>query len=133
MIAGIGIDMCEKDRFINKLGDSQFLGKIFHPKELQYLEELEGKQERQSTYLAGRWAAKESFMKALGLGVFQLPLCQLCATRGSVCGVPYWIVEADVQTLLDKRQIGKSFLSISYEANLAVAMTVLELVENLST
>lgn len=130
MIAGVGIDMCRKDRFVEKLDQERFLKKAFHPEELARIKEWSGNPHRQSTYLAGRWAAKESFVKALGLGIFQVPLSQLCALRGDVCGVPRWSLDLAIQTLLEKRGIGNAFLSISYEDNLAVAMTVLECIKS---
>jgi holo-[acyl-carrier protein] synthase len=66
MIVGLGIDIAEIDRLqasIRRYGQ-HFLDRIFTPGEIAYCERHRNKAER----YAGRFAAKEAAMKALGTG-----------------------------------------------------------------
>ena len=66
MIVGIGIDVAEVKR-IRAVIESQgarFLRRVFTPDEVAYCEQFKNKYER----YAGRFAAKEAGMKALGTG-----------------------------------------------------------------
>ena len=66
MIVGLGIDIAEVDRVkgaIERHGET-FLRRIYTPREREYCERFKNKYER----YAGRFAAKEATMKALGTG-----------------------------------------------------------------
>ena len=66
MIVGLGIDIAEVERVraaIERRGEA-FLRRIFTPAEREYCERFKNKFER----YAGRFAAKEAAMKALGTG-----------------------------------------------------------------
>lgn len=66
MIIGLGVDLAEVPRIkaaIERRGQV-FLRRIFTPKEIEYCERFKNKFER----YAGRFAAKEAAMKALGTG-----------------------------------------------------------------
>lgn len=55
-------------RLINKLENEKFLNKILTPKELVLFNELK-LEERKLEFLAGRFACKEAYSKAMGLGI----------------------------------------------------------------
>jgi holo-[acyl-carrier protein] synthase len=66
MIVGLGIDIAEINRIeaaIGRYGD-HFLRRLFTPAEIEYCESHRNRFER----YAGRFAAKEAAMKALGTG-----------------------------------------------------------------
>ncbi|HYL10243.1 MAG TPA: holo-ACP synthase [Candidatus Acidoferrales bacterium] len=66
MIVGLGMDIAEVERVrsaIERHGQS-FLRRVFTPAEIAYCEKHRNKHER----YAGRFAAKEAAMKALGTG-----------------------------------------------------------------
>ena len=66
MIVGLGVDLAEVPRIkaaIERHGEP-FLRRIFTPNEVKYCERFKNKFER----YAGRFAAKEATMKALGTG-----------------------------------------------------------------
>jgi holo-[acyl-carrier protein] synthase len=66
MILGIGVDMIEVVRVQKAIErNPRFVDKVFSPVEIAY---CEGKKNR-FQHLAGRFAAKEAFIKALGHGV----------------------------------------------------------------
>jgi holo-[acyl-carrier protein] synthase len=67
MIVGIGTDICEVERIrqaITRFGD-RFLRRCFTPHEIAYCQSKANSVER----FAGRFAAKEAAMKALGTGL----------------------------------------------------------------
>ena len=67
MIFGIGIDLVENGRLekiIEKWG-IKFLNRVFSAGEIQYC----GKHIQSSPHYGARFAAKESFLKALGIGL----------------------------------------------------------------
>jgi holo-[acyl-carrier protein] synthase len=66
-IIGLGVDITEIDRIVATLGrfGDRFLNRVFTPGEIAYCQ-----QRRRTTpiHFAGRFAAKEAAMKALGTG-----------------------------------------------------------------
>ena len=68
MIKGIGLDVTEIERITIAHGrTSKFIQRILTSLELKRFEELNDT--RQVEFLAGRFAAKEAFAKALGTGI----------------------------------------------------------------
>ena len=72
MIFGIGTDIadCARVGSIYAKHGHHFVKNILTPAELERMAELKDPKE----YIAGRWAAKEAFSKALGTG-----MCAECA------------------------------------------------------
>lgn len=70
MITGLGIDLIDIDR-IKKAADHnpKFPSRILTPQELALFDSYGTK--RQMEFLAGRFAAKEAYAKALGTGIGQ--------------------------------------------------------------
>ena len=68
MISGIGIDIVELSR-IEELSNRQpkFVDRILTNKEKEKYDTYKGR--RKTEYLAGRFAAKEAFSKAVGTGI----------------------------------------------------------------
>ncbi|MTD31583.1 holo-ACP synthase [Planomicrobium sp. YIM 101495] len=68
MITGIGLDMIELDR-IRRLDERspKFRTRVLTPAELVDYNGLAGR--RRTEFLAGRFAAKEAFAKAMGTGI----------------------------------------------------------------
>ena len=67
MIVGLGLDIAEVDRIqaaIDRHGHRTFIERIYTPAEIAYCEKHRNRAER----FAGRFAAKEAAMKALGTG-----------------------------------------------------------------
>ena len=66
MIVGLGVDIAEVERIQAAIGrhGQPFLKRVFTPNEIEYCERFRNKFER----YAGRFAAKEATMKALGTG-----------------------------------------------------------------
>ena len=103
MITGLGMDLIEIDRIRRVLeGKSadRFLERVLAPEER---EAARGKQGRLAEYVAGRFAAKEAVVKALGCGIGELagfqdviiasapngkPVCRLSEASAAKLGLP---------------------------------------------
>ncbi|MDR1857545.1 MAG: holo-ACP synthase [Desulfovibrio sp.] len=122
MIIGIGTDVVELDRIrrIHERFGLRFLEKLLVPEEIETLPP------RPVATIAGRLAAKEAAVKALGTG-FSL---------GISPGQVVILKDALGRPLLDLRDaaleraralgVGASHLSISHERSVAVAIVILE-------
>lgn len=116
MIVGHGIDLQALDQLEQALAKHpQLASKVLTPQELAVFAGYTG--QRQLTYLAGRWAAKEAFAKAYGTGL--------------VKGVNF----QDLEILADDRGrplftrspfAGQVWVSISHSGNFAQASVILE-------
>lgn len=68
MIVGVGIDIIEIERIEKMIeGQPKFIERILTENERQVAYTLKGK--RRSEFVAGRFAAKEAYSKALGTGI----------------------------------------------------------------
>lgn len=115
MIKGIGIDIVEIDRIENLSKRlPKFIHRILTETEIKKYDLLKGK--RKAEYLAGRFAAKEAFSKAMGTGL----------------GKELQFIDIEiVQDPLGKPFIIKPFtegvyLSISHSREYAVAQVIIE-------
>lgn len=125
MIYGIGVDVVDISRIYNieeKHGDA------FAKRVLSSSEFKQHKLHQQpSTFLAKRFAAKEAFLKALGIGLFRGVSMNQLSIENDDLGKPMVKCDSDAQNYLEKLSISKSHLSISDEKKYAVAMVVLEI------
>lgn len=118
MIVGHGIDLQELGRLAEILKKKpRFAQKVLTQAELEVFQSFPP--QRQLTYLAGRWAAKEAFAKAYGTGIL----------LGAGVGFQ------DLELLADPsgRPVftrspfkGKIWVSISHSGNFAQASVILE-------
>ncbi|WP_053217653.1 holo-ACP synthase [Virgibacillus senegalensis] len=117
MIVGIGIDIIELDRIENSLVKNRRLAeRVLTENELAVFQQL-GARSRQVEYLAGRFAAKEAYAKALGTGLGKLSF-QDIEILPDVKGAPKLKAGNDPgQNIL---------LSISHSKEYAVAQVVIE-------
>ena len=70
------------------------------------------------------FAAKEAFLKAAGTGLGGFPLAELQTLRKE-SGAPYYALEGSAAEWLQAQGL-RAHLSLTHEAGLAAAMTVLE-------
>lgn len=115
MIAGIGIDIIELER-VRKISaeKSSFVKRVLTEKEQEQFFHLSDK--RQVEFLAGRFACKEAFSKALGTGIGPISM-QDIEVLSAENGAPY-VSKAPFE--------GKIFVSISHTDTTAVAQIILE-------
>ena len=112
-MTGIGIDVVSIKRFEGKT--EGFFQKYFSKAELEYAKS------RKSFFetIAGIFALKEAFLKAIGVGVFKgIKLSEL-EVRHKESGEPYLVVSEKV---LKKFNINQVLSSISHDGAVAVAV-----------
>ena len=124
MILGLGIDISEVTRIeaaIERHGRA-FLERVFTPAEIEYCERYRNRFER----YAGRFAAKEAGMKALGTGwrggirwvdfeVTRLP-----------SGQPTLALHGKARELAERKGVERIALSITHSGNTALAQVIFE-------
>lgn len=123
-IIGIGIDICEilrVKRLYEKYNHS-FLKKILTEKEIQDFYE----RNESLSFLAGRFAAKESIVKALGTGFTGGISFQDFTVFNDKYGAPKLDVMNSALEIKEAKNINQIHLSISHEKNYAVASVILE-------
>lgn len=117
MIYGTGTDIIEIAR-VEKAMKKGFCGRFFSERENMYFAE---KNMRPET-VAGNFAAKEAFSKALGTGISGFSLKDVEVLRNS-CGKPYIELEDTLKKRLDNYKI---FVSISHCRDYATAVVIIE-------
>lgn len=115
MIKGIGTDIVDIST-LTKIQEKQpkFAQRILSELEYQQYQQFKSKK-RQIEFLAGRYAAKEAFVKALGTGISQGINFQEIVISNNSQGAPQILCQND-----------KVWLSISHHVTQAVAMVVIE-------
>jgi holo-[acyl-carrier protein] synthase len=124
MICGIGIDLVENDRLariIAKWG-SKFLQRIFSDEEINYCE----KHAQASINYGARFAAKESFVKALGIGLGMGVKLKEIEIVNDTKGKPDLVLWGEAKAQIEKRNIVKVHLSLTHTRSYASAIVLLE-------
>jgi holo-[acyl-carrier protein] synthase len=124
MIYGVGIDLVENsrmERIIGKWGP-KFLNRIFSEGEMEYC----GRHAHSSTHYGARFAAKESFLKALGIGLgmgVKLSDIEVVSDKN---GKPLLALSGEAKSQIEKRKITKIHLSLTHTKQYASAIVLLE-------
>jgi len=127
MISGVGIDLIEVIRIKNELekyGDG-FCERIFTAKEIAYCKRASNINV-QSACFAGRFAAKEAFLKALGTGLkngLKWKDMEICNDEN---GKPGFVLKDRALEMIGDMGILNVHLSISHCKNTAAAFVILE-------
>jgi holo-[acyl-carrier protein] synthase len=124
VIFGIGVDIVEIARFERflKEGNDALFQRLFSPAEVEY---CAGKKHAAQHY-ALRFAAKESFLKAMGTGLRDgLSWKDLEVVNDSL-GKPELRLCGRALQMFQEKGLTSCFLSLSHDAGGAVAMVVLE-------
>lgn len=124
MIYGIGTDIIAVGRIeaaLSRFGD-RFAERILAPAEM---EDFKASVNR-ARFLAKRFAAKEAFAKALGTGMRHPVTWRNISVVHDELGRPGFGLEPELTRSLAQRNIRGQHLSISDEAEMVVAFSVLE-------
>ena len=120
MIRGIGTDIVEIDRISNAIKKDFFLKKAFNDSEIDM---AVGR--KKDSFLAGNFATKEAFVKALGTGFRGVELKDLAVLRDEL-GKPFIKICNNLNRHLQGIDENKIHVSISNTDSLAIAMVVIE-------
>ena len=124
MIRGIGVDIVKVDRIekaVERWGN-RFLKRIFTAAEIERCQ----KRARPAQCLALRFAAKEAFAKALGLGMRKGLRWRDIEVVHDNFGKPDLLLHNQAQRLLENVEASRTWLSLSDERESALAVVVLE-------
>ncbi|HEY2457442.1 MAG TPA: holo-ACP synthase [Candidatus Acidoferrum sp.] len=124
MIVGMGIDVAEVDRIkaVVEAQAERFLKRVYTPAEVAYCEQFKNKYER----YAGRFAAKEAAMKALGTGWsrgVRWVDVEVVRQRG---GRPTLALKGEAKNIADRMGVKNIAVSITHTATQAFAQVIFE-------
>ena len=124
-ILGIGVDIIKNKRIKSLLKNKNFIKRTFGKKEVQLSKKISNK----DLYFAKRFAAKESFAKALGTGFRNNLNFKDIEILNDKIGKPYYFKSIKIDNIVrQKFNIKKYnlFLSISDEKDYSIAFTILQ-------
>ena len=124
LIVGCGIDLVKIERIekiIKRWGDN-FIFRIFTPLEREYCEKKKGN--KYQSY-AGKFAAKEALLKALGLGLREANWKEI-EIKNDELGQPIIDTSGKLKNIASAKGVSKYFISISHTKEYAAAQVILE-------
>nr|WP_315202199.1 holo-ACP synthase [uncultured Albidiferax sp.] len=128
MIYGIGTDICDVRRIrasLERHGD-RFAEKVLSDAELVvWRRRSERNPERGVRYLATRFSAKESFSKAIGMGMRMPMSWRLCEIGNLPSGQPVLVLHGVLKTWFEERQLS-AHVTVTDETDYAASFVVVE-------
>ncbi len=124
-ILGIGLDIVDNRRVKSLIKNKNFINRAFSKNEIKYSKKTINK----TSYFSKRFAAKESFVKALGTGFRKNVNLKDIEILNDNLGKPYYFKSKKINTIIKERfKIDKYnlFLSISDEKEYSAAFTILQ-------
>lgn len=128
MIYGIGTDIIQISRIEAALARNgeRFAEKILGPEELEKYRRRKSKVEaRGIRFLATRFAAKEAFSKAIGLGMRMPMTWRAMQTLNAASGKPVAVTSGGLKDFMEQNGLTAQ-VSITDEADYAVAFVIVE-------
>ncbi|HTQ96113.1 MAG TPA: holo-ACP synthase [Candidatus Acidoferrum sp.] len=124
MIVGMGIDIAEVKRIaaVIESQKERFLQRVYTPAEVAYCEQFRNRYER----FAGRFAAKEAAMKALGTGWRRgVRWVDLEVVR-ELSGRPTLSIKGEARKIADALGVKNIAISITHTSEQAIAQVIFE-------
>lgn len=124
LIVGCGIDLVKIERIekiIKRWGDN-FTSRIFTISEREYCEK---KKDNKYQSYAGKFAAKEALLKALGLGLRGVNWKEIEITNNEL-GQPIIDTSGKLKNIVLIKGVSKYFITISHTKEYAIAEVILE-------
>jgi holo-[acyl-carrier protein] synthase len=128
MIYGIGTDVCDIRRMAATLArrGERFAEKVLGPHELEVFRARRAKVEsRGVSYLATRFAAKEAFSKAIGLGMRMPMSWRACEVVKAASGKPGLVLHGALAVWFESRGLA-AHVTVTDEPDYAAAFVVVE-------
>jgi holo-[acyl-carrier protein] synthase len=124
MIVGLGLDVAEIDRIEGaiKRHPAAFVERVYTPAEAAYCQRYASPYER----YAGRFAAKEAAMKALGTGWSHGVRWRDIEVIREPGGKPTLKLEGVARSIADQLGTNRILLTITHSGNLAIAQVIFE-------
>ena len=124
-ILGIGVDIVENKRFKKSIKNKNLLKRLFTLSEIKNSKLIKDK----STFFSKKFAAKESFSKALGTGFRRGLKFKDIEILNNKLGKPYFKLNNKIKKIISKTLKVKNFdlfLSISDEKEYSIAFTIIQ-------
>ena len=124
-ILGIGVDIINNKRIRQAANNRNFVKRTFGNNEIK----LSKKKINNSNFFAKRFAAKEAFVKSLGIGFRNNLNFKDIEILNDKMGKPYFSKSKKISNIISKRFKIKNynlFLSISDEKDYSIAFTILQ-------
>ena len=124
MIVGTGIDIVNIERIeslMARWGDL-FLGRVFTEREIVWCQQ----RTRPPECFAIRFAAKEAFLKAIGLGLREGIYWTDIEVENDPTGKPLLSLHRKAKEVLENCGVSKALLTLSHDRPYAVAHVILE-------
>ena len=124
-ILGIGVDIVENKRFKKSIKNKDLLKRLFTLSEIKNSKLIRDK----STFFSKKFAAKESFSKALGTGFRKGLKFKDIEILNNKLGKPYFKVNNKIKKIISKTLKVENFdlfLSISDEKEYSIAFTIIQ-------
>jgi holo-[acyl-carrier protein] synthase len=128
MIYGIGTDVCDVRRIAATLArrSERFAQKVLGPHEIEVFRARRARHEaRGAAYLATRFAAKEAFSKAIGMGMKMPMTWRNCEIVKDPSGQPQIRLHGALAEWFAERGLA-AHVSVSDESDVATAFVVVE-------
>ena len=124
MIIGVGVDLVEHERVKNVMmrHEGRFARKVFTDEERAYCEA----RAMPHVHYAARFAAKEAFLKAVGLGMSNGMRWRDCGIINNPFGQPDLAIVGNGLKRCQEMGVTHSFVSLSHSRGHAIAMVILE-------
>ena len=122
---GIGVDIVDNNRIKSLIKNKKFVSRIFSKKEIT----ISKKYLNKTNFFSKRFAAKESFAKALGTGFRNNLNLKDIEVINDKLGKPHYLISSKIEKLIKKKKKTKKFqlfLSISDEKDYSVAFTIIQ-------
>lgn len=118
-VFGIGTDIVECDRIQGMIDkhDDLFIDRVYTPKEIEYC----SNRKASTQHFAGRWAAKEAILKALGTGWAKGVSWTDIEIRNEMGGKPKVLLGGGARELCEQHGITDILVSISHCQDYATA------------
>ena len=124
-IIGIGVDIVKNNRIKSLIKNKNFINRTFSKKEIS----ISKKTLNKTNFFSKRFAAKESFAKALGTGFRNNLSFKDIEIINDKLGKPYYLINNKIKKIIKKKKkINKFelFLSISDEKDYSISFTVIQ-------
>ena len=124
-IVGIGVDVTSNKRISLSVKNKNFINRIFSKNEILFSKNIKNK----TNYFSKRFAAKESFAKALGTGFRDGLNFKDIEIINDKLGKPYYKISSKINNLIKNKKKVKNFnlfLSISDEKEYSIAFTIIQ-------
>ena len=128
-ILGIGVDIVENSRISSSLKNNLFVNRIFSNSEILKAKKVKDKK----NYYSKRFAAKEAFVKSIGIGFRNNLNFKDISIVNDKVGKPSFIINEKIKMIVKKQFKTSSFnffLSISDEKKYSIAYVILQKNEN---